>query len=134
MVPFQISEFNDEFLDDLKRIDVVEKPLEDENIACASTSSCDKQYGSQDDDDVGTLFVISGHRWDVDHWFLHGDPIYDTDSESLIEENLNWHSPHPISIGSHFMEHEENISNPILFNFGQPKDVEVMHFVLLINI
>jgi hypothetical protein len=63
--------------------------------------------------------------WDVDSWFTHGDPIYDTKSEILMEEDINLHLPFPISIGSHFMVHEEDIADPISFDLGQPKDVEV---------
>lgn len=95
-LPFQISESNDETLDDLKRIDMVKKPLENEKFEGTSASPCDKQYGSQWDDDVGALFVIGRHRWDVDRRFLHRDSIYDTDSESMLEKNLNWHAPFPI--------------------------------------
>jgi hypothetical protein len=66
--PFQNSEFDDESIDDLKRIELVEKPLEEQEFAMYfPLSSCDKQHGSQEDDDVGTLFVIGRHRWDVDH-------------------------------------------------------------------
>jgi hypothetical protein len=66
-VPFQILKFNDQSLDGLKRIDVVEKTLEDEKIAGASISTYNKQHGSQEGDEVGILFMIGRHRWDVDH-------------------------------------------------------------------
>lgn len=49
--------------------------MEQQEIASVSASSCDKQHSSQEDDDVDTLFVIGRHRWDVDCWFLHEDPI-----------------------------------------------------------
>jgi hypothetical protein len=41
----------------LKGIDIVEKPLVNEEIVGASASSYDKEHGSQEDDDVRTLFV-----------------------------------------------------------------------------
>jgi hypothetical protein len=44
--------------------------LEDEEIASASTSSCEEEHDSQEDDDVSTLFVIGRHRWDVNIGFF----------------------------------------------------------------
>jgi hypothetical protein len=72
----------------MKRIDVVDKPLEEQEIAGTSISSCDEKHGSQKDDDVGTPFVIGRHRWDVNCWFIHGDLIYDTQGESSMEEDM----------------------------------------------
>ena len=45
-VLFQNLGFDDEFLDELKRIEVVEKPLEDGEIAGSSIISYDQQHGS----------------------------------------------------------------------------------------
>jgi len=58
-------------------------------------------------------------------WFVHGDPIYDTDGESFMDEDTNLHFPFLISLESHLMQHEEDIVDPISFDLGQPKDVEV---------
>jgi len=52
---FQNYEFDDECLDDLKRLDLEDKPLEDEEIASVYASYCDKEHGSEDDD-VNTYF------------------------------------------------------------------------------
>jgi hypothetical protein len=57
-VLFHIYELNNESLDNLKKIDVVEKPLEDEENAGDFTHLCDKQHGNQENDVVFTLFVI----------------------------------------------------------------------------
>ena len=38
--PFQNLEFDDESLDDLKRIELVEKPLEEQEFVGTSVSSC----------------------------------------------------------------------------------------------
>jgi len=62
---------------------------------------------------MGTRFVVGRHRWDMDHLFINGYPIYDMDSESLLKKNMNLHFPFSISIGNHFMVHEENIVDPI---------------------
>ena len=47
----------------------------DEEIVGAFARSCDEQHDNQEDDYVGTLFVISRHRWDwkllVSSWKLH---------------------------------------------------------------
>jgi hypothetical protein len=55
--------------------------LEDEEIAGASTISCNKKHGNQDHDDVNTLSVIGKHRQKIDRWFNHEGPIYETNSE-----------------------------------------------------
>ena len=49
--------------DELEGIELVEKPFEDDEMVGDSASSCDKQHGNQEDDDVGTRFVIGSHRW-----------------------------------------------------------------------
>jgi hypothetical protein len=48
---------------------------------------------------------------------------------------MNLHFPFPISIGSHFMEHEEDIADPIFLILDSQKMLRyVMHILLLINI
>jgi hypothetical protein len=46
----------------------------------------------------------------VDHQFLHGDIIYDTTSESMMEEKMSWDIPLPINIEAYFMGHNKDIS------------------------
>lgn len=77
--------------------------------------------------------MIGKHRWEVDRWFIFEDPIYDMDNESSMEENLNWNFPLSISIGIHFMVHEEDIAGPISLGLGQPKDVEVCDALFIID-
>jgi hypothetical protein len=40
-----------------------------------------------------------------------------------MEQDINLHLPFPISMGSHFKVHEEDIFYPIFFDLGQPKNV-----------
>jgi hypothetical protein len=40
--PFQIFEFDDGSIDDLKRIELVENPLEEHKFASTSTKSCNE--------------------------------------------------------------------------------------------
>jgi hypothetical protein len=92
----------------LKKIDLVAKPFEDEEISGASIVSCDKEHGSQDHDNINNLCLVGRCAWDVDHWFVHEDPIYEMDGESLVEENMNLQLPFPISLESKFMMLKEN--------------------------
>ena len=87
---FQNFGFDDESLDESKMIEVVEKLLEAGKIVGALASSCDKQHGSQDYDDLGTFFSMRD-RSNVDHRFIHKDLIYDMTSERLMEESINLH-------------------------------------------
>ena len=61
--PFQISEFNDETLDDLKSIDTIKNPLEDEYFSSALVLAYEGEDGSQKDEDVG--FEHSFLNWKV---------------------------------------------------------------------
>jgi hypothetical protein len=70
---------------------MVKKPLEEGEFVGYSTSPRDKRQGGQEDDDVDTLLVIGRHRWDVYFWFSHGDPIYETNSESVTTQtSIPW--------------------------------------------
>lgn len=64
--PFQISDHDDEIFEELKGIDFLEKPLEEQEITSDFTSLSDEKHGGQEDDDVGILFVTGRHIWDVD--------------------------------------------------------------------
>ena len=59
-------EFDDGFFDDLKRIVVTEKPLEDQEIADDSINFCDGESYQQNHNDIDTLLWIDRHRWDID--------------------------------------------------------------------
>jgi hypothetical protein len=87
-IPFQNFEFNESF-DDLEREDFVEKPFEGEDVLGVLIPLCKEEHGSQEDEDLSTLFLIGRHRWDLDHCFFCGDPIYAMDSESMMGGNLN---------------------------------------------
>jgi hypothetical protein len=54
----------------------------------------------------------------MDYWFVHADPIYDTNGEILTDEDMNLHLPFPFSVESHAMEHGEDIKDPISFDLG----------------
>jgi hypothetical protein len=47
------------------------------NLQVLPAPSCEEEHGSEEDDNVDTFFVIGRHGWDVDQWFIYGDPIYD---------------------------------------------------------
>jgi hypothetical protein len=44
--------------------DIVEKPLEDEDLSGALILSFDEEHGSQNHEDIDSLFWIGRHRWD----------------------------------------------------------------------
>jgi hypothetical protein len=113
----------------LKGIDLVEKPLKNEENASASASSCDKEHGSQEDDDVSTLFVIGRRRWDRLLVCFMEIPSMTLDGESLTDEDMNLHLPFPINLESHLMEHEEDIADlfPLILD-SQKMLRYVMHF------
>ena len=51
----------------------------------------------------------------MDSSFLHGDPIYDIENESLMEVNISISNQHWDPLGVH----EEDIGNPISLNLGK---------------
>ena len=71
-----MSKFDDGFLNDLKRIVVAEKTLEDQEIVDGSISFCDGESDQQNHNDIDTLYWIYRHRWDSDCWHFHEYNIY----------------------------------------------------------
>jgi hypothetical protein len=123
-VPSQIDEFNDRSFDDLKKTDIAKKPLEDEGFSGALIPSYNEE-DNQSDDDIDKFCLVGRCRWDIDCWFFHKEPIYDTDSESLMMEGTNLHFPFSASLEDNFMRYENSYSDFISLDLGQPKDVEV---------
>jgi hypothetical protein len=117
----QISKFHNASFDGLERADFVENSMEYEDFSSMLIPSCEERHGSQVGHEGDTSLVIGRHRWDVDHRFLHGDPIDDTNSVSMMEENLIWHTPLPISFEGHLMKHQNDIPSPKFDNIGQLK-------------
>lgn len=85
-IPFQFFEYDDSF-DFWKRLDLASKTLVDEEIRDAFIVSCEEKGGNKDHDGIGTFYLIGRCKWEVDCWFIYGDLIYDTDSESLMVED-----------------------------------------------
>jgi hypothetical protein len=109
----------------LKRIHLEEKPLEDEDFLGVPILSCDEKRGEQKHDDISRKFLVGKHRWDMDCWFFHGDPIYDTNNEILMARGADLHLPFPISLEDNFMRYGKNYSYFVSLDLGQLKDVEV---------
>ena len=82
-----------------------------------SSRARDKKHGIQYDDGMGNILMTEKHVQDVYYYSIHVDHIYDIDSESVMEENMNWHSQHPINIESHFMELEVDILDYVLYDY-----------------
>jgi len=61
------------------------------------------------------MFNDSNKRYITIYWFLHGNPIYDTDSESMMGGILIWHTPVSISFESHLKRHKEGIANLVFY-------------------
>jgi len=57
-IPFQISLHNDEIFQELKRIDLVEKPLGDKYVLGVSISLNDEEHDYNNYDDIGSLALI----------------------------------------------------------------------------
>lgn len=55
-VPIQTSEFNDWSFDDLKRINFIENPLENEDFSNVMYPSCEEEHQNQYYEDIDTLF------------------------------------------------------------------------------
>ena len=70
--------FDNGFFDDLKRIVIAEKPLDDQEISDGYINFCDGESDQQNHNDIDTLLWIDRHRWDSDCWHFHEDDIYNT--------------------------------------------------------
>lgn len=47
-------------------IDIVDKPLEEQDIAGDSINLFDGESGKQKHDDIGNLCLVERHRWNMD--------------------------------------------------------------------
>jgi hypothetical protein len=55
--PSQVSKFNDAFVDDLDRVDFIEKPSDDEDFLDVVIPLCEEEDGSHECGSIDRLFV-----------------------------------------------------------------------------
>lgn len=81
--PFQIFEHDDEVFEEMKRIDILQKPFKDEDIASVSIPLYDKEHVYDDDNDIRVLPLVGRCIWANGFSSIYRD-ICDNDIECSI--------------------------------------------------
>jgi hypothetical protein len=77
-------------LTDLEGENFVEKCFEDENISDVPIPTCEEEYGSHERKSIDTHLHIEKRRKNRNCLYFDGDPIYDTNSETVRALGLNF--------------------------------------------